>query len=332
MEYVSSREIFDANCEAEMLAAVGWTPEHVNLRFKTENRHDLVAQFEALVTPEILELLKGASLAISSGEEVRKMWRNGGLNVPPTIPDMPACVIHHGKTGLIVVDIDVLNNYSMQERELVFVHELKHLEQFASGRLATVDGRWWWEGENYCSNVLVNKTSVGQGTYGAAFMQCMLPWELEAYEATTAYAISHDYKESFAYQHEFVIAAANAVAKIRAGGHPLPSPFIYDGLVLSREGVFGIGIADKEAIRNSLIECLSAMAVRVGRPTDLLAMETAWAILKVDYELVMAIVLGHGIYTMTRCGFYAEIYNEMPKSYFSDHFVEVMKEIAEEGK
>lgn len=332
MKYVSSRRIFEANTDIVDLAKTGWTQEHIDLRFSTENHPAIVDAFEALITSEAKAILENVNVAVSSGEEVRQIWRNAGLPIPYILPDMPAVALQHEKESLVVIDLDVLKNFSKHEQELIFVHELKHLEQISSGRMVMSKNQYIWEGAEYCTSVLVNKTLAGRGMYGAAFMQCMLPWELEAYEAAHEYAVEHGYTETFAYKHKFVIAAAKAVANIRAGGHALPSPFIYDGPVLSREGVFGIGIADKEAVRDSLLNCLSEMVERVGRPIDFLAAETAWAILKVDYELIMAIVLGHGIYTTTHCGFYGDIYKEMPKSYFVEDFVKQMKEIADEGK
>lgn len=332
MKLTSSRSIFEANTDKEALDAIGWTTQHTDLRDAVENSQELVERFEALLTQDLRDLLRDVDVAISSGDAVRVKWGSEGLEVPYSVYDPAGVTIQAGDDVIIVFDVDVIARQGDDAIAAVIVHELKHYEQVKSGRMVMKKDAYIWHGEHHASTGLVTKSLSGHGVYGMAFMQCILPWEVEAYEAAYDYAVAHGFDNSQAIKHTFPIALAKALARWRAGEYLRTSEFKYERPLLSREGVFGIGIAKREHVRNNLIEGLSELAKHYNLDVDQLASETILSILNVDFADVMGIMIGYGIGREEKTGFFGELIKDAPVSYFTEEAYAALQQLAAEGK
>lgn len=310
----------------------GWSEMHLWLRTRAENSPTAMAEFNAVVTPRIEEMLKDRQVVIIDEEEVLKAWREHGLEIPKMIMSPLALALTQPDgSHVIMFNIKGLREQGTIDLEQVVVHELTHVRQLEEGRLTATEDGMFWEGIRYCPHSYVQQTMEGVGTHGVAFTQCLLPWELEAYTAAYNHAVEHDIASSNR-QLAFVLACQRMFHHWRAGGDLKPCDYDYQGQMLTPYGYSRICLANREVMRSALLGDMTNMITQLELDHDIVAKETAHLFLSMDTEKLLRVFLGYGMHTDKTTGFFNSFFGSFPEEMFTDQAYYQIKKLIEAGK
>lgn len=100
-----------------------------------------------------------------------------GINESEVAKYAAAALISSRIGYVLIISIDDVMRLEPNERKGLYVHELTHYDQYASGRLRVdnKEGQVYWLGEPYINYLEMSKVTIEE------YLQW--PWEVEAYEA-----------------------------------------------------------------------------------------------------------------------------------------------------
>lgn len=100
-----------------------------------------------------------------------------GINESEAAKYAAAALISSCIGYVLIISIDNVMRLEPNERKGLYVHELTHYDQYASGRLRVdnKEGQIYWLGEPYINYLEMSKVTIEE------YLQW--PWEIEAYEA-----------------------------------------------------------------------------------------------------------------------------------------------------
>lgn len=330
MKYVSIDELSRQNSEAN--AKEGWSEMHLTLRTLQENTPAAIQEFEQSLNLRIVKMLEGIQVTVIDEDEVYLAWRKHGLTLPKQVMSPLAMALTQPDGSYVILfNIKGLREQGPNDLEQVVVHEITHLRQLESGRLSFDESSAYWEGKKYCPQSFIQQTMSGEGIHGVAYMQCLLPWELEAYEAAYQHAEEYDIKSSNR-QLKFVLACAREYHKWLNGGMLGYWDYIYQGQVLSPFGECRINIAGRELMRGALLSDMANMVEVLGLSADILARETTHLFLRMDMEMIMRVILGYGMFDRKLSGFFTTFFNSFPENVFTVEAYERIRELIAAGK
>lgn len=314
------------------LAQSGWTELHLELRTQQENTPTAVAEFNAALSPRIEKLLEDVQVTIIDENDVFDAWHRHGLKMPTMMMTPLALAMEHSDgTYSIMFNVKGLREQGTTDLEQVVVHELTHISQLKEGRLVMDEKEIHWEGKRYCGQNYVPQTMVGEGTHGVAYMQCLLPWELEAYIAAYKYAVEHNI-ESTNRQLTFVLACQVAYHRWLDGADLMACDYDYQGQVLSPFGCSRTSTTGRELLRGAFLNDMTTMIERLGLNPNTVARETTQLFLTMDVEKLLRIFLGYGIHTTKATGFFTTFFDSFPEEVFTAEAIRRIKELAAAGK
>lgn len=310
----------------------GWTETHLYLRTLMENTPAAVAEFKEAINPRIEEMLRERQVVIIDEEEVIEKWREHGLDVPKSIfSPLALALTQPDGSHVMLFNIKGLREQGTVDLEQVVVHELTHVRQLEEGRLVGKDDGMYWEGVRYCPHSYVQQSLDGKGTHGVAYLQCLLPWELEAYTAAFEHAVKYDIPSSNR-QLPFVLAVQTAYHHWCAGGDLKPCDHEYHSQVLSPYGYSRICLADRETMRSALLGDMTNMIAQLELSVKNVGLETAERFLTMDMERILRVFLGYGINTNKTTGFFKNFFEAFPTEMFTPQAQLRIKELIDAGK
>lgn len=331
MKYVSIDALTRAAGE-EANRQAGWTSLHLTLRTMQENTEKAKAEFIGKLNPRIEAMLQDKLVTIIDEDDVLDAWRRHGLSVPGKImTPMALTTTMPDGSHVILFNNKGLRDQGPVELEQVTVHEIAHLDQLVSGRLVMTDKEVTWEGKVYCSATHMQQTMVGEGVFGAAFLQCLLPWELEAYEAAYNHAVEYDI-ESSNRRLGVVLAAARAYHKWQENAIVPCCDVTYGSQVLSPYGQTRMSIVPREVLRNALLSDVTDMAHELGLSVDILGREIMHPFLTMDMEAILRIFLGYAQFDSKATGFFTKFFNAFPSDIFNDRVNYIIRQLVDAGK
>lgn len=100
-----------------------------------------------------------------------------GINGSEVAKYAAAALISSRIGYVLIISVDDVMRLEPNERKGLYVHELTHYDQYASGRLRVdnKEGQVYWLGEPYINYHEMSKVTIEE------YLQW--PWEIEAYEA-----------------------------------------------------------------------------------------------------------------------------------------------------
>lgn len=331
MNYTSIDELIRSKGK-DNLPNQGWSEMHLFLRTQQENTPAAVAEFESKLNPDLIQLLGNVGIVVVDEDAIIEAWKEHGLKVPDIIMSpMALAMTQLDGSPVILFNTKGLREQGPNDLEQVVVHEITHLRQLESGRLSFDESSAYWEGKKYCPQSFIQQTMKGEGIHGVAYMQCLLPWELEAYEAAYQHAEEYDIKSSNR-QLKFVLACAREYHKWLNGGMLGYWDYIYQGQVLSPFGECRINIAGRELMRSALLSDMTNMVETLGLSADILARETTHLFLRMDMEMIMRVILGYGMFDRKVTGFFTTFFNSFPENMFTVEAYQRIRELIAAGK
>lgn len=331
MKYVSIDAMVRAVGEEENLRA-GWTNLHLDLRTMQENTEKAKAEFIGNLNPRIEAMLQDKQVTVIDEDDVYDAWKRHGLSVPGNVmTPMALTTPMPDGSHVILFNNKGLRDQGPVELEQVTVHEITHLDQLVSGRLVISDKEVTWDGKVYCSATHMQQTLVGEGVFGTAFLQCLLPWELEAYEAAYNHAVEYDI-DSSNRRLSVVLAAARAYHKWRENAIVPCCDVTYGNQVLSPYGQTRMSIVPREVLRNALLSDVTDMAHELGLSVDILGREIMHPFLTMDMEAIFRIVLGYAQFDSKTTGVFTKFFNAFTSDVFDDRTNYIIRQLVDAGK